>query len=274
MSRVELAKIPALTFYKDAYTAARRTSPIPQLVCHGYPFIRCTNLGGSGTDVDWKCEADLPESLRFGKVDVSCEGWSRPGDNYVLKGSCSLDYRLVQVPGTLRNSDGPKFQDYDWAAIIFWVLWIGFLAFILYNFVLSCFRRDNSSSQGRQSPSGPRPGGGFGSGWFPGTNDDTTGPPPPYSKTPTNQAEPGWRPGFWTGAFLGGVANHLWNGRRQADPRTPTWDWERERVAPRAPLFSAPRRRTTLYNDDDRGEGSSNLGAMRSSTGFGGSNVR
>ncbi len=33
-----------------------------------------------------KCEADLPEALRFGKVEVSCEGWSRAGDPYVLKG--------------------------------------------------------------------------------------------------------------------------------------------------------------------------------------------
>jgi len=33
-----------------------------------------------------KCEADLPEALRFGKVGVSCEDWSRAGDPYVLKG--------------------------------------------------------------------------------------------------------------------------------------------------------------------------------------------
>ena len=34
-----------------------------------------------------QCEADLPESLRFGRVEVSCEGWSGPGDSHVLKGS-------------------------------------------------------------------------------------------------------------------------------------------------------------------------------------------
>ena len=64
------------------------------------------NVGGQGTDVDWKvrssciscctfnepayhnvqCEADLPEALRFGRVEVSCEGWSGPGDEFVLKG--------------------------------------------------------------------------------------------------------------------------------------------------------------------------------------------
>ena len=116
MSKVELAKIKSLTFYKDAYTTARRTSALPQLVCVGKPcklfqpeVVRCESLGGSGTDIDWKvrflhvsypvigqltasqfnlqCEADLPDSLRFGKVEVSCEGWSRPGDPYVLKGA-------------------------------------------------------------------------------------------------------------------------------------------------------------------------------------------
>jgi hypothetical protein len=37
MSRVELAKISALTFYKDSLTEARRTKAIPQLICVGKP---------------------------------------------------------------------------------------------------------------------------------------------------------------------------------------------------------------------------------------------
>lgn len=111
MSRIALENIPAITFYKDSLTAARRTTPIAQLVCLGKPcatyqpeVVRCRNIGGSGVNVDWKasdrtlnyirpkvpcpqqCEADLPSSLRFGKVEVSCEGWSGPGDPYVMKG--------------------------------------------------------------------------------------------------------------------------------------------------------------------------------------------
>jgi len=61
MSRVELARIKSLTFYKDSYTAARRTSALPQLVCAGKPcklfqpeVVRCISLGGTGTEVDWK----------------------------------------------------------------------------------------------------------------------------------------------------------------------------------------------------------------------------
>ncbi len=112
MSRIKLADISALTLYEGEYTSSRRGQPIPQLVCKGKPcqlftpdVVRCVNLGGEGTHVDWKvctlpytlssvpfswcyakCEADLPESLRLGRVQVSCEGWEGPGDSYVLKG--------------------------------------------------------------------------------------------------------------------------------------------------------------------------------------------
>ena len=61
MSRVQLQNIPALTFYKGTLTTARRADAIPQLTCIGKACklfqpeaVRCTNAGGSGTDVDWK----------------------------------------------------------------------------------------------------------------------------------------------------------------------------------------------------------------------------
>ena len=60
-SRVRLADIPALTLYNDEPTLSRRGHPVPQLVCKGKPcnlytpdVIRCVNLGGEGTNVDWK----------------------------------------------------------------------------------------------------------------------------------------------------------------------------------------------------------------------------
>jgi hypothetical protein len=34
-----------------------------------------------------QCDTDLPSSLRLGEVQVSCEGWSRPGDTFVVKGN-------------------------------------------------------------------------------------------------------------------------------------------------------------------------------------------
>ncbi|PPQ75438.1 hypothetical protein CVT24_013022 [Panaeolus cyanescens] len=286
MSRIELAKIPALTLYKDEYTAARRTDPIPQLVCHGKPcklyqpeVVRCVNIGGTGTEVDWKCEADLPESLRFGKLEVSCEGWSKPGDPYVLKDSCSLDYRLVQVPGALRSTDSPLFMSrgYDWPKLAFYILWFGFLIFILYKFLSSCLG-GGSSPRPTRSTNNTRPSGG--SGWFPGHHpDDPQGPPPPYTKFSSNP-QTGWRPGFWTGAAMGGLANHLWNRRTTEPVRTSPYDWEQVNRQPRSSIFntspssgfgSGYRSQPTNV---DRGEGPSNLGSIRRSTGFGGSRTR
>lgn len=72
MSRVELAKIRALNFYKGEETAHRRTSPLPQLSCVGKAcglyqpeVIRCENIGGSGVDVDWKVRYLVVRGLRY-----------------------------------------------------------------------------------------------------------------------------------------------------------------------------------------------------------------
>lgn len=68
----------------------------------------------------------MPSSFRFGPVEVSCEGYARPGDKYVLQGpfyrspisdlsfladtyssftvsgSCGLEYNLIRID--------PKFE--------------------------------------------------------------------------------------------------------------------------------------------------------------------
>lgn len=61
MSRVVLSQIKSLTLFAGKSTKARRLSPIPQLTCIGDgckyyqpEVIRCWNVGGDGTDVDWK----------------------------------------------------------------------------------------------------------------------------------------------------------------------------------------------------------------------------
>ena len=47
-----------------------------------------------GRDVQWECKADLPDTLRFGATDVSCEGYANRNDPYVLVGSCGVEYEL------------------------------------------------------------------------------------------------------------------------------------------------------------------------------------
>ena len=100
---VLLASVGALTLRSGALTTARRTAPQPQLACsgsecaHAPSTVRCVNAGLDTLGaVQWTCEATLGEALSFGRVHVSCEGYSRPGDPYVLPGSCSLEYDLVR----------------------------------------------------------------------------------------------------------------------------------------------------------------------------------
>lgn len=161
------------------------------------------------------------------------------------------------------------------STIIFFTVWIAFLSFIIYGFLQTCLRRNDTqqtpSSRPPRPPYRPRPGGS--GGWFPGGMDNEGEPPPPYSKQ-TPGGNQGWRPGFWTGAAVGGLGNHLFN-RQRAEPRPApapvAYDWE-DRIP--GASFLRGRRAPPATDYGDRGEGSSNLGAMRRSTGLGGSNVR
>ena len=98
-------------------TSARRSSPVPQLTCKGGPCqyapesAMCRNVGFDGQDVTWQCEAELPKGVKFGKVEVSCEGHSSRDDEYVLKGSCGLEYSLK---GEARFDSEVKDEDSWW----------------------------------------------------------------------------------------------------------------------------------------------------------------
>ncbi|KAM9143591.1 store-operated calcium entry-associated regulatory factor isoform 3-T3 [Pangshura tecta] len=117
--RVLLREVQALTFYRDQYTTSRRTSPIPQLQCTGgtagcayVPMVvQCHNKGWDGFDIQWECKADLDNSYRFGRIEVSCEGYDYPDDPYILRGSCGLQYGLELTEEGQRkaNSFGGSF---------------------------------------------------------------------------------------------------------------------------------------------------------------------
>ncbi|GAC94195.1 transmembrane protein [Pseudozyma hubeiensis SY62] len=81
--RVALSSLRTLTFYSGKHTAFRRTSPLPHLTCIGSPcrrfqpdVVQCTAMG----DGQWKCSADLPVTIRMGRVEVSCEGYDYAED--------------------------------------------------------------------------------------------------------------------------------------------------------------------------------------------------
>nr|XP_058905250.1 store-operated calcium entry-associated regulatory factor isoform X2 [Kogia breviceps] len=101
--RILLRDIKALTLHYDRYTTSRRLDPIPQLKCVGGTagcdsytpkVIQCQNKGWDGYDVQWECKTDLDIAYKFGKTVVSCEGYESSEDQYVLRGSCGLEYHL------------------------------------------------------------------------------------------------------------------------------------------------------------------------------------
>lgn len=187
---------------------------------------------------------------------------------------------------SIRENSYDVGSDVDTLTLLFNIVWLTFLAIILYNIIKSCLRgRTHHSGQTPGSSNRPDGPSGRGRGWFPGGNNDFGNnyqdPPPPYSKGPSSGPQTSWwNPGFWTGAALGGLGAHLFNSMQR--PRA--YDWERDRIL-RAPPpvpeeyystsgWTSGQRRRSAFDSTDRGEGSSNLGSMRSSTGLGASRVR
>ncbi|XP_074521451.1 store-operated calcium entry-associated regulatory factor [Halichoeres trimaculatus] len=112
---VLLRDVQVLTLYKDRYTAARRSSPVPQLKCVGGSagcqafipeVVQCQNKGWDGVDVQWECRTDMDNAFRFGRVEVSCEGFSHPDDPYILRGSCGPEFTLELTEEGRRTGRG------------------------------------------------------------------------------------------------------------------------------------------------------------------------
>nr|VWP02595.1 N/A [Ganoderma boninense] len=184
----------------------------------------------------------------------------------------------------------------DPISFFFILLWIFVLGLIIYSAFKSCFAsrpRTNSRPTPRPPPRTP------GSGWFSGggggPQPDHHDAPPPYTKYPSGSGAAdagGWRPGFWSGAALGYLGNQLLNRRNEQQQQQQPglfgrpqgmYDWEapRSRSGPATSSSSwfgggssYGSSRRPGFDDDNRGEGPSNLGRMRRSTGLGGTNVR
>lgn len=67
----------------------------------------------------WECKTDLDVAYKFGKTVVSCEGYESSEDQYVLRGSCGLEYNLDYTELGLKklresgkNSGFNQFSDY------------------------------------------------------------------------------------------------------------------------------------------------------------------
>ena len=261
--------------------------------------LQCRQLGAgpAGSEAQWACTASLPPEFMLGSTDVVCEGYASAHDQeYVLRGSCAVEYRLLLTDaGEARFWRGRGAEYGDGAGegdsqrfvhvaatwlfrIVFWTLFAGVAVLMMRSLLQSLLaRRDPRDGVDRRAAGGPGgffPGGGGGGG---GGDDDDDDAPPPYdsgtdSKPPAPwwpNTNPGWRPGFWSGAAAGAAAGAL--GRY---------------VTERAGSRTAGARRGDV-GDDGRsgrrgsdwasGSGSpwaSGSGSTSQSTGFGGTTMR
>ncbi|KAL1843680.1 hypothetical protein VTJ49DRAFT_380 [Mycothermus thermophilus] len=261
-----LSEVQSLTFTHPHQTTSRRVPSIPQLRCTSHPRLcalagplrtmRCTNQGASYTsqDIQWACTASLPASFQLDRTDVICEGYDSPDDAYVLKGSCGVEYtvRLTELgrekyPELARLEDGggggfgwgrrEEGGGGDWAGYVFWVLFVGVVAWMVYGACVNGGGRggqggnNNNRRRGGTGGGGGGGGGGWGPGWGPGGGGDDNDPPPPYpgtgpgsgpkwSSSTGAQGQEGWRPGFWSGLASGAAAGYMAGSRGQRNNDT------------------------------------------------------
>jgi hypothetical protein len=297
-----LSEVQSLTLRSGAKTAHRRVPAAPQLKCISHPSIcklhevdlmRCTNQGSgySSEDIQWSCTASLPSTLKLGSTDVICEGYAGPDDEYVLKGSCAVEYRLVLTEegerkhshlaqgggggwgGKSRSKPGAGSVDdkLDWSGTIFVIVFVAILVWMVYS---ACVAPGNANrSTTRRPRNGGGGGGGHGGGWGPGGggggfggwgNDD---PPPPYpgSKPSSSSSQQGWQPGFFTGAATGAAAGYFAGSRANRQQQ----GYDRGNVG--SSWFGGNGGSASSSSNNDSGSSSS---ARYESTGFGGTTRR
>lgn len=220
--KVRLEKIQTLTLQADRWTTGRRSSPIKQLSCVGgycrqakVATAQCYNRGFDGRDVQWECKAEMPSNYKFGRVEVICEGYDYPEDDYVLVGSCGLEYVIEETGDQPSYSSQSHYysaqkhiqnSDFSYWPIIGLVIVIALIYF-------TCIRdntANNANAYSSTSDDYPRP----------------SAPPPPGFRTDyfdsgdscsgsrSNQSSGSSGPGFYSGMAAGGLMGYLFGSSR------------------------------------------------------------
>ncbi len=136
---VRLSEQQSMLFSRGAFTTGRRSSGLPQLQCVGPSscafavpeVVACQNIGlASNGDPNWKCEAGLPDGVRFGRTDVSCEGYAFPDDPFILEGSCGLEYTLVGSPRVSTTTTTTATTSNDTNVLVWFLLIMMFFLFL------------------------------------------------------------------------------------------------------------------------------------------------
>ncbi|VDQ17157.1 unnamed protein product [Trichobilharzia regenti] len=94
--RVLLKNVDVITLYHDKFAESRKGYRLPQvpIVFQSYFYypkvVQCYNRGFDGRDVQWECKAELDKGVTFGPINVNCEGYDYPEDDYIVHGSCEV----------------------------------------------------------------------------------------------------------------------------------------------------------------------------------------
>jgi len=270
--KVKLKDVDVLTLYQNKLTNGRRSSPIQQLQCRGGTagcsafipdVVQCYNRGSDGLDIQWECKTEMPVEYKFGKIQVSCEGYDYPDDPYILAGSCGLEYTIDRTSVNQKKSsysgsnngyssngwnDGKPYKDdsdFNFGTLIC----IMIVMFILYK----AFFKPDENPNGGQPPTNPDfipP-----AGTTPPPSYDSTQPPPYNSgRQRSGSNNGGWNWGsFGTGFGAGSFFNQTTQQRNNG--------YTRHRNRSRSPPSRSPSR-------------SSGSAGTRTASGFGGTTRR
>jgi len=217
--KVRLAEVRVLTLQEGRFTTGKRSHSVPQLSCKGHlcsewtpKSVLCTNMGTDGRDVQWKCESDMPGGIRFGTVDVSCEGYNYPDDDFILVGSCGLTYtlegrsheRTPEYNSPYKDAYG-SYSSYSKTTWSFGTL-LSWAAIALVFFAIYRAWKHNAGGGYNGGPHGGHNPWGPGAGPSAPPSYGESCPPPPY----TAPAQGG---GFWSGMLGGGALGYMLGNR-------------------------------------------------------------
>merc|ERR1711915_180592 len=101
--KIKKDDVQVLTLRAGHMTTGRRRPPVPQIRCIGGcgmwgvwepSVVQCRRIGYDDQGQDqWRCESYSP--VRLHDVNITCEGFNYDEDDFILPGSCGLQYYPV-----------------------------------------------------------------------------------------------------------------------------------------------------------------------------------
>ncbi|XP_054166516.1 store-operated calcium entry-associated regulatory factor-like [Oppia nitens] len=280
--KIKLKDVQVLTLRPNEWTTGRRSSSVPQLKCIGGHCdairgqnVQCYNRGSDGRDVQWECKAQINSNYKFGTVDVICEGYDYPDDDYVLVGSCGLEYSIESSGGgggfasdyVYSNLKSKPTKGFSFGFILTAVA----LIFIIYYVCLRRPNRDPPTGQPPRSSTRAPPPPGFrsdyydnnspGSGSGCGSSFSSSGPSYGFNTEGPQTRAANNGNGFFSGILAGGALGYLFGSRTNTNYNDQSSYFDRRHT--RSSPFSSP-----------SGGYSSSSSTTTTTSGFGGTKRR